>query len=248
LIVYPAIDIRQGRVVRLQQGDPNRQTVYADDPVEAAQRWLDAGAKWLHVVNLDSTLGETDLNLSILRRIAMLSAAVQFGGGIRLLDHVQQALDVGASRVVLGTLAIQSPSIVGEAVRQFGVERIAVALDARDGRVATHGWQQQTNRSPIELGSEFASLGVQHALYTDISRDGGLSGVNVAATADLARATGLHVIASGGVASLDDIRALLAANDALRGVPGITGVITGQALYTGALDLAAALRLTMPPG
>jgi phosphoribosylformimino-5-aminoimidazole carboxamide ribotide isomerase len=246
LIIYPAIDIRQGRVVRLQQGDPDRQTIYADDPVDAAQHWLDAGAEWLHVVNLDGTLGEADLNLSILHRIAALGASIQFGGGIRSLDHVQQALDAGASRVILGTLAVQNPPIAGEAAHRFGSEHIAVALDARDGQVATHGWQQQTDRSPIDLGTEFASLGVRHALYTDISRDGELSGVNVAATADLARATGLRVIASGGVASLDDIRALLAANDTLSGVPGITGVITGQALYTGALDLTAALQLAKP--
>jgi len=244
LIVYPAIDIRQGRVVRLQQGNPDQQTVYSDDPVETARRWLEAGAEWLHVVNLDGTLGEADLNVGILHRIAELGTSVQFGGGIRSPDHIQQALEAGASRVVLGTLAVQNPPIAGEAVRRFGAERIAVALDARDGQVATHGWQQQSNRSPIDLGTEFASLGVEYALYTDISRDGELSGVNVASTADLARATGLRVIASGGVASLDDIRALLAANDALIGVPGITGVITGQALYTGALDLTAALQLT----
>lgn len=243
MLIYPAIDIRKGRVVRLQQGDPSRQTVYADDPLVAAQRWLDAGAEWLHVVNLDGTLGEAALNLDALRGIAALGAPVQFGGGIRSLDHVQQALDVGAGRVILGTLAVQTPALAGEAVARFGPEHIAVALDAREGKVATHGWQQRSDRTPADLGAQFAGLGVRHALYTDISRDGELSGVNVAATADLARATGLHTIASGGVASLDDIRRLLDANRKLTGVPGITGVITGQALYTGALDLAAALDL-----
>ncbi len=248
MIVYPAIDIRAGRVVRLRQGDPSRQTVYADDPVEVARRWQAEGAHWLHVVNLDGTLGEAALNLRMLARLttpglgSSRELRVQFGGGLRSLDDAQRALDAGATRVVLGTLAVQQPDLAAEAVTRFGAEAVAIALDARAGRVATHGWQQVSAWSPADLGRRFAAFGVRHALYTDIARDGELGGVNVAATAALARDTGLAVIASGGVASLDDIRALAQAD------AGIAGVVVGQALYTGAIALPDAIRLAAGPG
>ncbi|MCZ2098708.1 MAG: 1-(5-phosphoribosyl)-5-[(5-phosphoribosylamino)methylideneamino]imidazole-4-carboxamide isomerase [Anaerolineae bacterium] len=234
MIVYPAIDLRRGRVVRLIHGDPARETVHGDDPVAVAARWLDAGAQWLHVVNLDGALGETGQALDALGAIAALGAPVQFGGGLRSLDDAARALEAGARRVILGMLAVREPEQAGEAVSRFGADAVAVALDARGDRVATHGWQQVSAWTPADLGRRFAALGVRHALFTDVSRDGDLSGVAVEATAALARETGLAVIASGGVASLDDLRALRAAGD-------IAGVVIGQALYRGVFTLPEAL-------
>lgn len=235
MIVYPAIDLRGGRVVRLLYGDPEQQTTYSNDPLTAARNWQAAGASWLHVVNLDGALGEAQLNLTMLKQLAELSLPIQFGGGLRSLDDVARAFEAGAARVVLGTLIAEQPELAGEAVERWGAEAIAVALDARSGRVATHGWQQQSSWTPVALGQLLGGLGVRYALYTDISRDGGLGGVNVEATARLAAETGLAVIASGGVARLSDIRALKAAR------PPIAGVVIGRALYTGAFTLPEAL-------
>lgn len=235
MIVYPAIDIRRGRVVRLLHGDPDQETVYGDDPAAVAERWKTAGAAWLHVVNLDGTLGEATLALDSLRAVAAVGLPVQFGGGLRSLDDARKALDAGAARVVLGTVAVQQPDIARAAVAEFGAEAVTVALDARGDRVATHGWQEVSAWTPAELGKIFAQMGVIHALFTDVSRDGDLSGVNVEATAQLARDTGLHVIASGGVASLDDVRRCRATGQ-------IAGVVIGKALYAGGFTLEAALR------
>ncbi len=206
MIVYPAIDLRQGRVVRLVHGDPGQETVHSDDPLATAERWKAAGAEWLHVVNLDGALGEATLALDTLRALAGVGLPIQFGGGLRTLDDAQQALDAGAARVILGTMVVKEPDLAGAAVQRFGAEKIVVALDAKGDQVATHGWQQVSAWTPVELGKRFAAMGVIHALYTDVSRDGDLSGVNVAATVKLARQTGLQVIASGGVASLDDVQ------------------------------------------
>lgn len=235
MIVYPAIDIRQGRVVRLKYGDPDQETVYGDDPAAMATHWRDAGAAWLHVVNLDGALGEATLALEALHAIAAVGLPVQFGGGLRTLDDAANALDAGATRVILGTMVVRQPELAAIAVERFGAEAVVVALDAKGDQVATHGWQQVSGWSPAELGRRFAAMGVRHALYTDVSRDGDLSGVNVEATARLARATGLQVIASGGVASLDNIRRLRMAGT-------IAGVVTGKALYAGVFTLQAALR------
>lgn len=235
MIVYPAIDIRGGRVVRLVHGDPNQETVYGEDPAVVAERWQAAGAAWLHVVNLDGALGEATLALDALKRIVEIGLPVQFGGGLRSLDDVRQVLDAGAARVILGTLAVQNPDVAGAAVKEFGVDAVAVALDARGDRVATHGWQEVSAWTPTALGKVFAEAGVVHALYTDVSRDGDLSGVNVDATAALARDTGLQVIASGGVATLDDIRRCREAGN-------IAGVITGKALYARVFTLEQALQ------
>jgi phosphoribosylformimino-5-aminoimidazole carboxamide ribotide isomerase len=235
MIVYPAIDVRHGRVVRLLYGDPDQETVYGDDPAAMAERWKTAGAAWLHVVNLDGTLGEATLALETLRALAGVGLPIQFGGGLRTLNDVQKALDAGAARVILGTMVVREPELAGAAVERFGAEKIVVALDAKGDQVATHGWQQVSAWTPVDLGKRFAAMGVIHALYTDVSRDGDLSGVNVAATANLARETGLRVIASGGVASLDDIQRC-------RETGVIAGVITGKALYSGAFTLEAALR------
>jgi len=238
MIVYPAIDIRRGRVVRLRHGNPARETVFGDDPVAVARRWLDDGATWLHVINLDGALGKATQTLDALSAIAALGAPVQFGGGLRSLDDAEQALDAGAERVILGTLAVREPEQAREAVERFGADAVAVALDARGDRVVTHGWQQVSAWTPLELGRRFEEMGVRHALYTDVSRDGDLSGVAIEATAALALRTDLAVIASGGVARLDDIRML-------RAVSLIAGVVIGQALYAGVFTLPEALAAAM---
>ncbi len=236
--IYPAIDLRHGRVVRLQLGDPNQQTIFSDDPAAMGRQWIAAGAEWLHVVNLDGAFDEAGAaNWAALPALARLGAKVQFGGGIRTLADVDRALDAGAARVILGTTAVENPQLVADAIAQFGTDKIVVGIDARDGRVKTRGWQQDTAVTPAALGQQMKENGVQTIIYTDISRDGVLTGVNAAATAQLAQATGLHVIASGGVAALDDITRCAALAD-----QGVIGVITGRAIYDGRLDLARAFR------
>jgi phosphoribosylformimino-5-aminoimidazole carboxamide ribotide isomerase len=236
MILYPAIDMRGGRVVRLREGDPNRQTVYSDDPFATAQRWIDAGTSWLHVVNLDGAFAVATDNGAILSRIAALGAKVQFGGGLRSEADLELAMSRGASRLVLGTVAVQNPELVRTAVARYGADAVCVALDARDGFVTTHGWQEKTSIHIHDLGRDMASMGVKHCLFTDVSLDGGLQGVNRNGTIELAKATGLSVIASGGVNSLDDLRALHES-----GV--VAGAVIGMALYEGRIELSEALKL-----
>jgi len=234
MIVYPALDLRGGKVVRLQQGDPNRQTTYSENPVEVGTKWVSMGATWLHIVNLDGTLNGTNNNELQVQALCKLSVQIQFGGGLRSAEDIAHAFDLGVSRVVLGTIAVQQPDQVAAWVKQYGAEKISIALDARNGFVATHGWQQVSDVTPAELGKRFKDLGVKHALYTDVSRDGELVGVNVAGTAELARATGLDVIASGGVGSIQDVIALRETN-------AVAGVILGKAMYEGRIDVKEAL-------
>jgi phosphoribosylformimino-5-aminoimidazole carboxamide ribotide isomerase len=242
MIIYPAIDLRGGRVVRLIEGDPQQETVFSDDPVVTSMRWKDAGADWLHLVNLDGALGEGGLDLNMLAQIAASGLKVQFGGGLRSLDDAQRALDQGATRIVLGTMVVRNPELAGEAVQRFGAEAVAVALDAKDGLVAIDGWQHQTAWTPMQLGQYFANAGVRHALYTDINRDGKLQGANVQGVVNLTWDTGLAVIASGGVSSLEDIRALAQAE-----VP-VAGVVIGKALYTRMFTLQDALAISREAG
>lgn len=271
MIIYPAIDMRKGRCVRLRQGDPNAETVYGEDPAEMARHWERLGARWLHVVNLDGAFDyvptgasgeihstdvarlespdallpvtELPINLRCLQRIRKaVSVPIQFGGGMRSLDDIRLALNLGADRVVLGTAAVKKPELVREAIERWGTDRIVVGIDARDGKVATHGWQETSELDAVELGHRMAALGVRRVVYTDISRDGMLSGVNVQATARLGDMTDLLVIASGGVADIGDIRALKAHEHY-----NIEGVISGQAIYTGSLDLAEAIALGDEP-
>lgn len=238
MIIYPSLDVRGGKIVRLREGDPNRQTVFSDSPNEMARRWIDMGATWLHMVNLDGAFSEANNTNTILRDVAKLSADsgvhVQFGGGLRTADDIARAIDAGAARVVLGTVALTNPDLVTNAIQQYGAERITVGLDARNGKIATHGWTAVSDVTPTELGLAMAARGVIHALYTDVNRDGGLSGSNVDGTIELARATGLRVIASGGVSSVDEIRTL-----AKSGV--VAGAVIGMALYEGKLTLTDAL-------
>ncbi len=249
MILYPAIDLREGRCVRLRQGEAAEQTIYGDDPVAVAQRWVQEGAEWLHIVNLDGAFDgalrpePSDARLSVnLLRLRDIAAAVdvptQFGGGVRSLADIEMLLNLGASRVILGTIAVERPELVSEAIDCFGQEQVAVAIDARDGWVATHGWQQTSHVSAIDLGRQMAQRGVTIVIYTDIARDGMLSGVNVSATAALATQTGLQVIASGGVSSIDDVRGLCQVASL-----GIAGVIIGRAIYTGDVRLADAIAV-----
>lgn len=233
--VYPAIDLRRGRVVRLAQGDPERETVYGDDPAAVAERWLAAGATWLHVVNLDGAFGEGgQANLEALRALLATGALIQFGGGLRSLPDVEAALEAGVARVVLGTAAVEAPDLVAEALARFGPDRVAVALDVRAGRVQVRGWVEDAGREPVDLAAELAGLGLRTVVHTDVARDGVSRGLNVEASKRLAEATGLEVIASGGVASLADIQAARKA--------GLAGVVVGRALYDGRFTLEEALR------
>jgi phosphoribosylformimino-5-aminoimidazole carboxamide ribotide isomerase len=251
--IYPAIDLRQGQVVRLRQGDPAAQTTYGDDPAAVARAWAAKGAMWLHVVNLDGAfigsgqgLGQgsgQDLNLSLnLRRLAEIRAAtslpIQFGGGLRETADIALALELGATRVVLGTVAVRHPEVVAQAIARFGAARIVVGLDARNGWVATHGWRETSALDALTVARRMRDLGAPRVVYTDIARDGTLTGVNLDATVALARGSGLEVIASGGVAGLEDIRRLAAHR-----ADGVAGVIVGQALYTGAIELTEAITV-----
>ncbi len=231
--IFPAIDLRNGRVVRLEHGDPEKETVFSNNPIKMAKRWLEDGTQWLHIVNLDGAFDEAEgANWTALSEIAKLEANIQFGGGIRTLDDVARALDCGANRVILGTVAIEKPSIVSKAVKKFGSKKIMVGIDARNGRVKTRGWMQDTAVNPIDLGKEMKERGIRTIVYTDIGRDGVLGGVNVQATVQLSQVTGLQVIASGGVASLEDVRRSHAQLE-----HGLVGLIIGRAIYDGSLDL-----------
>jgi phosphoribosylformimino-5-aminoimidazole carboxamide ribotide isomerase len=231
--IYPAIDLRHGKVVRLKYGDPNQQTTYSDDPVEMARRWAQAGATWIHVVNLDGAFGDeagAATNRSLLQSLTAVGPKLQFGGGLRSTADIEAALSRGAARVVIGTLAIEQPDVLREAVERFGSDRVVVGLDAQGGQVKTRGWQSDGGSEVITIGRQIRSLGVHLVVHTDIDRDGDLPGVNRDASVELARETGLHVIASGGVNSIEDVLCL-------KNQPGIEGVIIGRALYTGAIDL-----------
>jgi phosphoribosylformimino-5-aminoimidazole carboxamide ribotide isomerase len=232
--IFPAIDLRAGRVVRLAQGDPARQTVYGADARAAAERWRAEGARWVHVVNLDGAFGgDTHANQQALAAILQTGLCVQFGGGLRDEASVRRAMEAGAARVVLGTAAIENPALVEWALRDYGPERVAVGIDAREGRVRIQGWRTDTIVTALELAQGWRARGLEWCVFTDVARDGVGAGLNVAAAAQLARDTGLRVIASGGAAALADVQAAREA--------GLAGVVLGRALYQGALRFAEAL-------
>ena len=240
MIIYPAIDLRAGRVVRLRQGRAENETIYGDDPAQIAARWQGEGAAWLHVVNLDGAFGDasTANERELARIVLTVSIPVQFGGGLRDVASIEAAFALGIARVVIGTAAIENPALVSDAIARFGAERIVVGIDARDGMVATRGWREQSQISALDLARQMRERGVARIVYTDIARDGMLRGIDAGAMAHLARAANVRVIASGGVASLRDVKALKALED-----NGIDGVIIGQALYTGAVDLQQVLAV-----
>jgi len=231
--VYPAIDLRGGQVVRLKEGDPNRQTQYSSDPAAAARRWISAGARWLHVVNLDGAFGEAgEANIQALRAILEVAipagVPVQFGGGLRTIEAITAALEMGVTRVVLGTVVVEEPQVLDDALERWGSEHIAASLDARDGRVQVRGWQSDTPLLAVDAACQMAQKGLRWLVFTDIARDGLQTGLNMPATVDLARTSGLSVIASGGVSSLADVAQAKAS--------GLAGAIVGRALYEGTVE------------
>ncbi|MEZ4657341.1 MAG: HisA/HisF-related TIM barrel protein [Caldilineaceae bacterium] len=277
MIIYPAIDLRNGHCVRLHEGASGTDIVFSPNPAKIAQQWAAQGAEWLHVVNLDGALGAENIHLEVLQRPANLliqrpgeqkltnpyqealqslpanlqslheihravDIPIQFGGGLHTLDDIELAFTLGAHRVVLGTTALENPELIRSALARWGADRIVVGLDTRHGKVATHGWQRTAEIGAVELGHHMRCLGVERVIYTDIARDGLLGGVNVEEATRLGDLTDLRVIASGGVKDIDDIKKLKA-----REYFNIEGVIVGQALDTGSLDLSQAIEVGHRP-
>jgi phosphoribosylformimino-5-aminoimidazole carboxamide ribotide isomerase len=239
MLLIPAIDIKDGHCVRLRQGDMNSATVFSEDPVAMARHWVELGARRLHVVDLNGARSGRPVNESVIRRIVGEvgeEAAVQLGGGLRDLDTIERYIDGGVGFVVIGTAAVKNPGFLHDACSAFG-GHVIVALDARDGKVATDGWSKLTGHDVVDLAVKFEDYGVEAILYTDIGRDGMLTGVNLDATVALARAVKIPVIASGGVATMDDIERLCSMQS-----EGIEAAVLGRSLYEGTLDFRAALE------
>ena len=236
MLIIPAIDLKEGRCVRLRQGRMEEDTVFSDDPVEVAQRWIDQGARRLHLVDLDGAFAGRPKNADVIASICRISGdvPVQIGGGIRTEGIAEAYLEMGVDGLIIGTLAVKQPSFVDDLCERFP-GHVIVGLDARDGYVATDGWAEASSQLAAPVAMRFRDVGVSAIVYTDISRDGMMQGANVAATAALADAVELPIIASGGVSSIDDIEALLRVG----GTP-IAGAIVGRALYEGTLDVATA--------
>lgn len=239
MIILPAIDIKDGQCVRLYQGDYAKATVYDSSPAKIAARWHDAGAKWLHIVDLDGAAQGRPVNLDLLKQVrAATHAHIEAGGGLRSMEHIEQVFDIGIDRVILGTIAITNRTLLHEALERYG-DRIAIGLDARDGKIAITGWLETSGVSAIDLAIELSMIGVRRFIYTDIARDGAMIGPNFEAVARMqeaiVRATNTYsLIASGGVSSLADLHVLAAM--------GVEGAIVGKALYTGDIDLHAAVH------
>jgi phosphoribosylformimino-5-aminoimidazole carboxamide ribotide isomerase len=237
MVIIPAIDVKDGRCVRLKQGDMKDATVYSEDPVAVAKHWLAQGARRLHVVDLNGAAAGRPKHEAMIRDIVKAldgKVPVQLGGGIRDLDTIEKYLDYGVTYVIIGTAAVKNPGFLSDACTAFS-GHVLVALDARDGKVAVEGWSKLTGHDVVDLAKKFEDYGVEAIIYTDIGRDGMLTGVNVDATVRLARELRTPVIASGGLASLNEVQALCAIES-----EGIVGVITGRALYQGTLDLKQA--------
>ncbi|WAC74840.1 1-(5-phosphoribosyl)-5-[(5-phosphoribosylamino)methylideneamino]imidazole-4-carboxamide isomerase [Roseateles sp. SL47] len=237
MLLIPAIDLKDGKCVRLKQGDMNDSTTFGEDPAEMARRWLNAGARRLHLVDLNGAFAGKPVNegaiKAILREVGD-EIPVQLGGGIRDLDTIERYLDDGLSYVIIGTAAVKNPGFLKDAASAFG-GHIIVGLDAKDGKVATDGWSKLTGHEVVDLARKFEDYGIEGVIYTDIGRDGMLTGINIEATVRLAQALSIPVIASGGLSNLADIEALCAVES-----EGVQGVICGRAIYTGDLDFATA--------
>ena len=239
MIVIPAIDIKNGKCVRLLQGRMDAETVFSDDPAAMGRRWANDGATLIHIVDLDGAVGKRPVNLDTVRKIIdQIHVPVQVGGGIRDIDTIRMYLDQGVSRVIIGTEAIKNPDLVKSACREFPGQ-IVVGIDAKAGKVAIEGWTKTTEVTAIDLARQFEDCGVAAINFTDIDRDGMRTGPNLLETEKLARAISIPVVASGGVSSIEDIKNLLPLAAA-----GVVGVITGRALYDGSLDLKAAIAVT----
>lgn len=237
--IFPAIDMRGGKCVRLFKGDYAQETIYGDSPFDMAKSFADAGATFIHMVDLDGAKdGERVHAKDVVHVANELPMRVQIGGGIRTEEDVAFYLDQGVDRVIIGSLAICEPELVASFIEKYGAERIVIGLDAKDGMVATHGWLETSNQTAIEVGQYFASKGAKHFIFTDIATDGTLQGPNIEANEALARATGANIIVSGGMSSLADIQAVKEAAKSTT----IAGVIIGKALYTGQFTLEEALK------
>lgn len=235
MIVYPAIDVRGGKAVRLVEGDYDRETVYDADPVDAARRWADAGAEWIHVVDLDGARDGIRANQQVIARIrAAVSLRIELGGGLRTMTDLQEMHELGIDRMVIGSAAISTPELVPAAVARFG-GHVGVGLDARDGRLAAHGWRAQTGVDAFEAARRFANDGIEHIIFTDIRRDGSMEGPNLDALSQMITSVPTGIIASGGIGTLEDIRHV-------RDL-GAAGAVIGSALYRKAIALEDALRI-----
>ena len=236
MLILPAIDLRGGNCVRLVKGDFKQETIYSEHPEEIALRWEGEGAEFLHVVDLDGALAGEPQNMDAIKQILQaVTIPVEVGGGIRSMESIDRLLSIGVSRVILGSVAVHKEELVQEACSSYG-NRIVVGIDAKKGIVATDGWEKSASISAVELAKKLGAFGLETIIYTDISRDGTLSGVNVTETAHLARASGIKVIASGGVKSISDIEELKK-----RECDGIIGVIVGKSIYEGTLTLTEAI-------
>ncbi|ESU34046.1 1-(5-phosphoribosyl)-5-[(5-phosphoribosylamino)methylideneamino] imidazole-4-carboxamide isomerase [Bacillus sp. 17376] len=235
--IYPAIDMRGGKCVRLLQGDYDKETVYGDSPLEMAKKFADEGADWIHMVDLDGARDGMRVNDQFVIQAAKdLGVNIQIGGGIRSESDITYYLENGVTRVIIGSIAVSNPEFAEEMVRKYG-SKIAIGLDAKNGFVATHGWLNTSEVSAVKLGKRFADAGAETFIFTDIATDGTLAGPNVEATRQLALETGKSVIASGGVSSLDDLAALRKLND-----DGVSGAIVGKAIYEGRFSVKTALE------
>lgn len=235
MLIIPAIDLKGGLCVRLLQGRMEDSTVYSDDPAATAKRWASCGAKLIHIVDLDGAVSGTQRNLEAIKAIrGAVGTELEVGGGIRDSNRIELLLSLGIDRVILGTAAIEKPELLRDAGRRFP-GRVLAGIDARDGYVAVKGWKETTARRALDFAQEAESAGAAGIIYTDISRDGMLTGPNIEATREIAGAVRIPVIASGGISSIDDIKKLL-------GIKGLWGAITGKAIYSGTLDLREAIR------
>lgn len=243
MLIFPAIDIRGGKCVRLLKGDFARETVFSDDPAAMARKWQQQGAQFLHLVDLDGALAGKSENLATVRAIlSVVTIPVELGGGIRTMANIDEVLALGVRRIILGSVAVHDPDLVKAACAKYG-NRVVVGIDAKDGIVAVDGWGVSGNVQVGTLAKAMAEAGVRTIIYTDIARDGTLEGVNVEATARLARESGVQIVASGGVKSVEDIRALKAYEK-----DGIEGVIVGKSIYMGTLDLQEAIEIAGEEG
>jgi len=238
MLIYPAIDLKDGACVRLLQGRAEDATVYGRDPAAMARRWAEAGARRLHVVDLDGAFTGEGKNLKAVKAIreAVPALALQLGGGIRTMADVEARFELGVDRVILGTAAIRDPEFAGKCIERFGAAHIVIGIDAKDGIAAAEGWTEASGISATELGKKMAGMGATECVYTDIARDGMLTGPNLNRTKEMIEATGLHIVASGGMSSLDDLTNCAAL--------GCAGAILGKALYDGRINLRDALALT----
>ena len=239
MIVIPAVDIKNGKCVRLLQGRMEDETIYSDTPWEMALRWQKAGGSILHIVDLNGAVEGYGMNDDAVRDIvARVDMLTELGGGNRDMARIDALLNMGVDRIILGTAAVENPELVSEAIEKYGPEKIIVGIDAKNGIAATRGWTEDGGRSAVELGLDMKELGVERVIYTDITRDGMLTGPNIAETENMAQKTGLKITASGGVSSLDDIRALKQIEHS-----GVDSVIVGKALYEGKFELEEAIKV-----